>query len=316
MSNPAQPVTAAANPASAFYAGVLARSLGAALRLSQTVAPTLATRLALRLFFTPLPLKLAARRRPVPAPWRVEHWPFERGSLAVYRRDAVGPSDAIDAIDTPARPTVLLVHGWAGDAQQMLPLADALAQAGLNPVLLDFPGHGRSAGWRATLPQFVRALWAASARLGPLHGVVAHSLGAVAACHAAANGLPVGRLALLATSPPPALFLKWFAGSLGLGVGLPLRMRAVIERVEGVALTRFEPGWLGPRLAQPTLVVHDEGDRISPLAVGQRMAQAIAGARLLTTQRLGHRRVLVDPAVAEAVAAHLRPEQRQNGSEM
>ncbi len=306
MSSPIQ----TANPASAFYAGMLARSLGAALRLSQTVAPALATRLALRLFFTPLPLKLAGRQRPVPAPWRVEHWPFEQGSFAVYRRDAAGANDA------HTRPTVLLVHGWAGDALQMLPLADALDQAGLNPVLLDFPAHGRSAGWRATLPQFVRALWATSARLGPLHGVVAHSLGAVAAAHAVANGLPVGRLALLATSPPPALFLKWFAGSLGLGEGLPLRMGAVIERVEGVPLARFEPAWLGPRLTQPTLVVHDEGDRVSPLAVGQRMAQAIAGARLLTTQRLGHRRVLVDPAVAEAVARHLRPEQRQNGSEM
>ena len=98
---------------------------------------------------------------------------------------------------------MLLVHGWAGDAQQMLTLAEALAQAGFDPVLLDFPAHGRSGGWRATLPQFARALWAASARLGPLHAVVAHSLGALAAAHAAANGLPVGRLALLAPSPPP-----------------------------------------------------------------------------------------------------------------
>jgi pimeloyl-ACP methyl ester carboxylesterase len=198
-------------------------------------------------------------------------------------------------------------------------LADSLHAAGLDPVLLDFPAHGRSAGWRATLPQFVRALWAASARLGPLHGVVAHSLGAVAAAHAAANGLPVQRLALLAPSPPPALFLQWFARSLGLGDGLPQRMGAQIERVEGVPLVRFDPGWLGPRVAQPTLVVHDEHDRVSPLAVGQRLAQALRGASLLVTQTLGHRRVLGDAAVAAAVTAHLQPTQgvgRPNGSEM
>ena len=295
--------TAAANPASGFYAGIIARSLGLALRLSQSVAPAAATRLALRLFFTPLPLKLAARRRPIPAPWRVEHWPFEHGAVAVYRRD-----DASAAV----RPTVLLVHGWAGDAMQMRSLADALDQAGLNAVLLDFPGHGRSDGWRATLPQFVRALWAASARLGPLHGVVAHSLGAVAAAHAVANGLPVQRLAMLAPSPPPALFLQWFARSLGLRDSIPLRMGSVIERVEGVPLARFDPAWLGPRLSLPTLVVHDEGDRVSPWAVGQRLAQAISGAQLLTTQRLGHRRVLSDEAVADAVVGHLRP----NRSEM
>jgi pimeloyl-ACP methyl ester carboxylesterase len=306
MSSPAA-ATHATNPAGAFYAGALARSLGLALRVSQSLAPRLATRLALRLFFTPLPLKLAARRRAVPAPWRVEHWPFEQGTFAVYRRDAN---------DEAARPTVLLIHGWAGDALQMLTLADTLHTAGMNPVLLDFPGHGRSQGWRSTLPQFVRALWAASARLGPLHGVVAHSLGAVAAAHAAANGLPVARLALLAPSPPPALFLQWFARSLRLGEGLAQRMGAVIERVEGVPLTRFDPTWLGPRLAQPTLVVHDEGDRVSPLAVGQRLARSIDGAQLLTTQQLGHRRVLADAEVTMAVTAHLQAGGRQNGSEM
>ena len=302
---------AAANPAAAFYAGLVARSLGVALRVSQSVAPAAATRLALRLFFTPMPLKLAARRRPLPAGWQVEHWPFEHGSMAVYRRRPEGEGE---------RPTVLLVHGWAGHAQQMLALADTLHAAGLDPVLLDFPAHGRSAGWRATLPQFVRALWAVSARIGPLHGVVAHSLGALAAAHAAANGLPVQRLALLAPSPPPRLFLKWFAGSLGLGDGLPQRMGAWIERVEGVPLVRFDPEWVGPRVAQPTLVVHDEHDRVSPLAIGQRLAQALRGASLLTTQTLGHRRVLGDAAVAAAVTAHLRATPdgavRPNGSEM
>jgi pimeloyl-ACP methyl ester carboxylesterase len=304
MSSPATP-SHTANPASGFYAGLIARSLGLALRASQSLAPAVATRLALRLFFTPLPLKLAARRRPLPATWRVERWSFEQGEVAAYRRTDT-PAEA------PPRPTVLLVHGWAGDAQQMLGLGDTLAAAGFEPVLLDFPAHGRSGGWRSTLPQFVRALWAASARLGPLHGVVAHSLGALAAAHAAANGLPVRRLALIAPSPPPALFLQWFARSLRLRDGISQRMGTTIEQVEGVPLLRFEPAWLGPRLAQPTLVVHDEGDRVSPLAVGQRLSQAVAGARLLVTRSLGHRRVLADAAVADAVAAHLRP----NGSEM
>ena len=292
------PTAATANPAAGFYAGLIARSLGLTLRLSQSVAPGAATRLALRLFFTPLPLKLAARRRSWPPGWQQEHWPFEQGQIVVYRRAALAGED---------RPTVLLVHGWAGDAQQMLALADAVYEAGCEPVLMDLPAHGRSGGWRATLPQFVRAIWAASARLGPLHGIVAHSLGALATAHAAANGLPVQRLALVAPSPPPSLFLQLFALSLGLNDGLPQRMGAVIERVEGVALHQYEAAWLGPRLRQPTLVVHDEHDRVSPLPGGQRLAQAVAGAAFMATTALGHRRVLADATVAQAVVRHLRP---------
>jgi pimeloyl-ACP methyl ester carboxylesterase len=201
---------------------------------------------------------------------------------------------------------VLLVHGWAGDALQMRPLGDALAAAGFAPVLLDFPAHGRSAAWRSTLPQFVRALWAASARLGPLHAVVAHSLGALAAGHAAASGLPVKRLALIAPSPPPGLFLHWFSGSFGLGAGLAERMGAAIERREGVPLQQFEPAWLGERLAQPTLLLHDEGDRVAPLAGSRALQQALPDARLATTSGLGHRRVLSDEAGIRLVVEHVR----------
>lgn len=285
------------NPATAFYAGSRsARWLGVALRGMQSLSPGLGTRLALRLFFTPLPLKLAARRHVVPAHWQLSHWAFEHGTVAVYRR-----------VDLPGDlPVVLLVHGWAGDALQMRPLGDALAAAGFAPVLLDFPAHGRSSAWRSTLPQFVRALWAASARLGPLHAVVAHSLGALAAGHATASGLPVRRLALLAPSPPPGLFLHWFSGSFGLGAGLADRMRTAIERREGVPLHQFEPAWLGQRIAQPTLLVHDEGDRVAPLAGSHALQQALRDGRLATTRGLGHRRLLSDEASVAAVVEHIR----------
>jgi len=289
-------MSASSNPAAAFYAGSrTAQWLGAALRTIDALAPAWGTRAALRLFFTPLPLKLSTRRS-VPAPWAVARWPFEGVTLATYRRTDV----------EAGRPVVLLVHGWAGSGLQMRVLGDALAEAGFDPVLLDFPAHGRSGGWRATLPQFARAVYAAASRLGPLHAVVAHSLGALAALHGAARGLPLGRLVLLAPSAPPALFLRWFAGSFGLSDSVPQRMREQIEIVEGVPLAEFEPDWLGARVAHPTLVVHDEADRIAPFAAAQRIARALPQATLHPTRGLSHSRVLSDPAVALATLRHLR----------
>lgn len=284
-----------ANPAAAFYAASrTAQALGATLRTIDALAPAWGTRAALRLFFTPLPWKFAMRRA-VPAPWTTVAWPFEGVTLAAYRRADV------DA----GRPVVLLVHGWAGSGLQMRPLGDALAEAGFDPVLLDFPAHGRSSGWRSTLPQFARAIYAAASRLGPLHAVVAHSLGALAALHTAARGLPVGRLVLVAPSSPPAVFMRWFAGSFGLADSVPQRMRAHIETVEGVPLAEFEPEWLGPRVAHPTLVIHDEGDRVAPIAASQRIVRALPQATLHATQGLSHTRVLGDAAAAIAALRHL-----------
>jgi len=297
-------VPGTANPAAAFYAAnAPARALGASLRLLDRLAPAWGTRSALRLFFTPLPWKLAARR-PLPAPWRQQFWPFESVRLACYRRSDIAPG----------RPTVLLVHGWAGSAAQMLHLADALAAAGFDPVLLDLPAHGRSGGWRSTLPQFARAVFAATARLGPLHAVVAHSLGALAALHAAARGLPVQQLVLLAAPAPPAQFLDWFVGSFGLPAAVSTRMRRQIELREAVDLAEFEPGWLGPRVAQSCLLLHDEADRVAPLAAGARLAESLSDARLHATRGLGHRRILEDTGVAEQVVAHLQMGGRQTAA--
>jgi pimeloyl-ACP methyl ester carboxylesterase len=290
----------APNPAMALYsAGALARGFGLALRGTNHLAPGIGTRLALRMFFTPLPSKLAARRQRVPAPWQAQAWPFEQASITAYCRSNT----------PPGAPRVLLVHGWAGNALQMRLMGDALAQAGFDAVLLDLPAHGRSDGWRSSLPQFVRGLWAASARLGPFHAVVAHSMGARAASHAVASGLPVERLVLVAPSPGPRDVLQWFTSGFGLRrldqQGLAQRMGEVIERREGMALDRFEWAWLAPRLSAPLLVVHDRADKVAPFAVGQDVVGRVGGAVLRATQGLGHKRLLADAAVAEAVVAHV-----------
>lgn len=282
-------------PAVFLAQGRAMRAMGSVLRTAHRLAPGLGTRLALRVFLTPMPLKFATARRPIPGSWTTERWPFEGGDLVAYRRNDI----------RPGLPKVLLVHGWAGHGLQMAQLGDALAAAGLDPVLLDFPGHGRSRGMRSTLPQFVRGIWAASARLGPLQAIVAHSMGAMAAAHAAASGLPVSRLVLLSCAPPPSQLLRWFANSFKLNAALPERMRLAIEQLEPIPLDHFEAGWLGPRLWQPTLVIHDQADRTSPVGIGEQMAASIARARWHTTSGLGHNRLLADADVADRVVAHI-----------
>jgi pimeloyl-ACP methyl ester carboxylesterase len=297
-------VLSAANPAATFYAtNPLVRAIGTVLRLSERIAPSWGTRNALRVFFTPLPWKLTMRRS-LPAPWRRETWRFEGIDLASYRRD----DSAEDA------PRVLLIHGWAGSGHQLRRIGDALAAAGFAPVLLDLPAHGASGGWRSNVPQFSRALFAAAARLGPLHGLVAHSLGSLAALHACARGLPVQRLALVAPPSTPAEFLDWFSASFGLPDNAGARMGRLIEQREGVPLAEFEPAWLGEHVRQPCLIAHDQGDRIAPYESGVRLASSLPGARLYSVSGLGHRRILDDATIAALVVEHLQGDRRQAGA--
>lgn len=283
------------NPAAAFYASPAARAIAAAVRATHSLSVKAGTALAMRLFLTPLARGRRARLLGVPAHWQQHRHRFESGSLVSWQRG-----------DTAGRPRVLLVHGWAGDAQQMRALGEAVAAAGFDPVLLDLPAHGASEGTRATLPQWVRALFSASASLGPWYGVVAHSLGALAVAHAVARGLTAERLVLIAPSPPPALFLRWFAAGLGLTEALAERMEQAILHREGVGVEQFGPDWLGARVSRPTLVLHDSDDRTAPLTTGRALAGAMRSAKLQVTQGLGHRRILDDAAVIASAVQHLR----------
>ena len=75
-----------------------------------------------------------------------------------------------------------------------------------------------------------------------------------------------------------------------------------IEAREGILMRQFEPPAVGPRIALPTLVVHDRGDRINRFADGEAYRDHIPHARLLATEGLGHRKLLQQAEVLAAVA--------------
>jgi pimeloyl-ACP methyl ester carboxylesterase len=260
----------------------------------QRVWPALAVRAAYRLFATPLPLRLLPARTRWGSHWRIESWPFESAGLTLY--SPMGASDA---------PTALLVHGWGGHAGQMRPLAEALLERGLRPVILEMPAHGRSAGSSSTLPQFTRAIEYVYARLHQeghrLQLAAAHSLGANALAQAASRGLDISRLVLLAPPASPFEFTRMFAQVFGLKESVRASMQRRLEAREGVLMKRFEPATVGPRIGVPTLVVHDRGDAVNRFADGEAFARVIANARLIATEGLGHRKLLQDAQVLRQV---------------
>lgn len=291
--------TAADATAGYYQASLGLRMFRLALGTSEKVSHGLAVRLAQRLFLTPLPPNWLRRKARWRDSWKIEHWPFEHAGLTVY-----APAAA------PHAPVALLVHGWGGHARQMLPLAEALAQHGMRPVLLEMPAHGRSTGATSSLPQFARAVDYAVGRLqqdGHTIGLLAaHSLGASAAAFAAARGLAIGKLVLIAPPASPRAYTHYFAKVFGLAEATRSAMQKRIEAREGMLMRQFEPAAIAPRLRVATLVVHDRGDAINAFADGQAYAHAIQGAQLVATEGLGHRKVLQDPAVIAKVVMFAR----------
>lgn len=284
---------------SAFYnASRMTRLFRFGLAASERIWPALAVRAACRLFGTPLPPRWLNRRRSWPTDWHIEQWPFENASVTLY-----APTNS------PPDRVVLLLHGWGGHAGQMLALADRLRSQGLLPVIVEMPAHGRSSGATTNLPQFARVLDYVAARLKQqgyaLQGVVAHSLAANASAYSASRGLDAARLVLLAPPASPLEYTRLFARVFGLRETTRAAMQRRIESREGILMPQFEPDAVGARIRMPVLVVHDRQDSINLFADGVAYSQAIAGARLVATEGLGHRRILKDEAVLREVAAFM-----------
>jgi pimeloyl-ACP methyl ester carboxylesterase len=263
--------------------------LRAGMRVASTVAPGAATRLARKLFFTPMRARLRDEERAVLA--RGELFSLEVGGQRVVGRV------------WGAGPTVFLMHGWGGHSGQMTPLVDPAVAAGFRIVALDLPGHGESAGSVSSLIHFASALVRAAALFRPLRGLVAHSFGAAAGTYAISSGLAVERAVFFA--PPAGFESFWARFRVGVGVSQVVMDRMLHEAEEWlqVSFDGIGPVSLAPKMTVPLLVFHDPEDREVPFDEGAELAHRWPGAELRPAGGLGHLRILRDErCVAEAVS--------------
>jgi pimeloyl-ACP methyl ester carboxylesterase len=204
-------------------------------------------------------------------------------------------------------PAVFMVHGWHGSAAHFVEFVQPLTEAGFRAVAFDAPAHGDSPGDRTTLPEIVDAMAALAGRVGPIHALIAHSFGVMCAT----AGLVEKRIAsdkVVCISPPAhmeSLFVS-FADTLGLPPAVQSGFRERFERDFGADVwSRFSPVNHAATLGIPALIFHDTDDRSVPIAEAELLARAWSGARLVRTERLGHRRILADAGVTRQAVAFL-----------
>jgi pimeloyl-ACP methyl ester carboxylesterase len=200
-------------------------------------------------------------------------------------------------------PAFLLVHGWGSRGSRLASFVGPLTDAGYSVVAFDAPGHGASAGRLSSLPQFIGAIETVASEVGPLAGIVAHSMGAAATTLAMSRGLRAGRVVFLAPAVDPIGYTERFAEIVGLTPDILDRMRRSIERRFGQSWDEFNVLRPAAKMTAPLLVFHDREDRDVEWTNGQAIAAAWPGAELVSTSGLGHRRIVHDPnVVARAVS--------------
>jgi len=213
---------------------------------------------------------------PGPLPWRAVHLPAANGKrLFTWFIPAA-----------PGAPALVVMHGWGGNAEMMLPLAAPLHAAGYSLLLVDARCHGRSDGDTfASLPRFAEDIEAALAWLreqpevdsGAL-GVIGHSVGAGAALLVAARQPELRAVVSLAAFAHPAAMMRRWLATLRIPYWpLGAYILAYVQRVIGFRFDAIAPRNTIARVACPVLLVHGLEDETVPVEEAREIHAARAG---------------------------------------
>lgn len=204
---------------------------------------------------------------------------------------------------------VMLVHGWNGRGSQLFAFVTPLVDAGYEVIAWDGPAHGDSSGTRTNLGTFARTLVETELEVGTIEAVIAHSFGAAATVLASKMGFTANRLILIACPCSLQDVFDRFAALLLLPTKVSGKSQKIIEKEAGLRIEEAQVDRVGSSLSVKALLIHDLLDKEIPYGDAQRILSRWQGARLITTEGFGHRRILQTPDVIRHALSFLRESQ-------
>ena len=268
--------------------------IGAGVRFLSRVSASAASRVAFELFRTPRRHRLPDRERALLSD--AEPFELRTSSSTVIKGWRWGVDPA---------PLVILFHGWEGRGSQLAAFAGPLVRSGFRVIAFDAPGHGSSSGLQSSLPHFAWSLRSVADAEGTPHAIIGHSLGCAAATLAMRDGLAIPKAVYMAPPLNPSDYTRQFGAVFGLSDEVIHGLRKRIEE-------RFLRKWddyslatMAPAMSANLLVFHDRDDVETPWVGGARLVELWPNSRLVTTEGLGHRRILREPSVIEEAVAFI-----------
>lgn len=253
----------------------------------EKIAPFVANRLFIRIFFTPLNYRVPEKE------------------LAIERQakkfTVLVKSKKIQCYRWGEGPVVLVLHGWAGRATQFRKFIEVLTQSGYQVVGLDGPAHGRSEGSSTDIFEFEEALKKIWDIIGIPRAVIAHSFGGAAVLFAAMNGLAVPKLINIASPTVGDKIIYTYLKTIGATWKTGDYFKSYVKKKSGKTFDEFTSVYFIQHLRQETelLLVHDTDDEEVTIDQAQEMLKLYPRAVLFQTSGLGHTRILRDDAVIQ-----------------
>ncbi len=267
-------------------------------RMLDSVTPTLAGRIAARMFLTPRKRPYSKRAQEVMS--QAKQIPIKHGSrrLATYVWENDGPS-------------ILLVHGWESNASGMRAFVRPLLRQGFRVVAFDAPAHGYSAGKQTNMIDYGGALQTVNRNLGPFYGIICHSFGASTTLYTLSRDPAFHVEKVVSIAAPTRLMDMFHAWTGFVGASEPMQnrmMQSIVDRV-GIPIETLQIDTAVTKLQVPGLIIHDHQDSIAAFANAEALARNWQTAKLISTDGLDHRGPLQNKQVIRQTVDFLTQDQ-------
>lgn len=235
-------------------------------------------------FFTPIPFPTPKRELPFVQSAKVEVLPVGERQITLH---TVGTGEK----------RVLFIHGWSGRGSQAYAIAPALVEAGYSVTTITAQAHGDNPGKRTHMLEFKDAILKAVDHIGPIHTLMAHSIGGAAAFNAVAGGLKPTKLIILGAPSSITDVIIDFCNRLKLDERYVDYLKTYLKNNYSEDIEAIAPRVIAHKIDVPGLIVHDKQDIDVHYEQAEALHENWQGSKLILTDGLGHRRILSDEGV-------------------
>ncbi len=204
----------------------------------------------------------------------------------------------------PEAKKILIVHGFSSYAYKFDQYVLSLIKEGFEVIAFDAPGHGNSEGKRINALIYRDTLIQIENTMGPIYGMIAHSLGGLSAALALeAFDLSIKRkLVLIAPATETKTAINHFFNIIPAEPKIINAFEAYIETLANHPLSYFSVARVAKRSLAQTLWVHDEEDTVCTFNdVKPLLKEQIPLLEFLITKGLGHNQLYKEQHIKEQI---------------
>jgi len=203
-------------------------------------------------------------------------------------------------------PIVLFVHGWTATGTCFIKFIKPLLENGYQVIAYDSIAHGDTQGaTSASVTQWADALVSVNKEIGKVHCMIGHSLGAGAIVIASSSlKLEMSRVVLISPVTNIIRVTEKFAKTLLISENILKQMHRYAWKKYQESAVKYGNDWqdiFKSNINVPTLIIHDLDDLEIDIKETRKLAKRIPQAKLLETQKLGHRRILLNPRIIRKI---------------